>query len=110
MRNHGSRRPGLRAVVRSAAIMRPFGGPTRAVRIARRLLRPLPPTALLLPILAAIGVQLLATSTRWGVRKDVPLLMYPARLAWRGIRVPFRDVVDMNQPGSYLVYGALDFL
>jgi hypothetical protein len=46
----------------------------------------------------------------WGVRLDAPVVLYPARLFISGQRVPYRDIIDFNQPGSYLLYGFIDLI
>lgn len=58
-----------------------------------------------LVLLGALG---LALSTAWGVRNDVPVLMYPARVALSQGRVPYLEIFDMNQPFAYLFYGVLE--
>ncbi len=61
----------------------------------------------MLVTLAIAGAGALYLSLRWGVRNDLPLLMYPSHLAATGERVPFRDIVEMNQPVAYLFYAVL---
>lgn len=69
------------------------------------------PSFLLLSILIpTAGIIALALSFRWGVRNDLPILMYAGRLAVTGARAPFADVFDMNQPFALLAYGLLDAL
>jgi hypothetical protein len=49
-------------------------------------------------------------SLRWGFRHDGPVVMYPAHLMRTGQRVLYRDLIDMNQPMTFLVMGILDWL
>lgn len=60
--------------------------------------------------LAAVIVSagLLASTLRWGVRLDAPMVLYPARLFLRGQRLFYRDLVEFNQPATYVVYGLMD--
>ncbi len=64
--------------------------------------------------LVALGAGIAASTLvvrsiqTWGVRLDAPLVLYPARLVFRGERVPYRDIIDFNQPGTYLLYGCID--
>lgn len=63
--------------------------------------------ALALAYSGALVARAIAT---WGVRLDAPIVLYPARLALSGQRVPYREIIDFNQPLTYLVYGAIDAL
>jgi glycosyltransferase 2 family protein len=60
-----------------------------------------------LAVLSVAGVTLLVASLFWPIQHDAPLLLYPAWLAWSGLRVPYTQIFDLNQPLSYLVYGAI---
>ena len=64
----------------------------------------------LLTALLGLTLALLLLSLHWPLIHDAPLMHY---IAWRigEGAVPYRDVVDMNMPGTYLVHmGALAVL
>lgn len=58
-------------------------------------------STLLLILLAAVGI-FAAGTWHWPLVGDAPLLHYVVFLAEHG-RVPYRDIVDPNMPGTYLV-------
>ena len=60
-------------------------------------------TALLFLLLGILS----AYSLTWKFEHDAPVMMYIALLIERMDLVPYRDVFDMNLPGSYLAYSAI---
>jgi hypothetical protein len=54
-------------------------------------------------VFAVVVVRLLARSLRWPLVHDAPVMHY---LAWRigEGAVPYRDLFDMNFPGTYLIH------
>jgi hypothetical protein len=62
---------------------------------------------LLLSGVAVVSAVLTVQSLRWPLIHDAPLMHYAAWLIRTG-GVPYRDIFDMNAPGTYLVHlGAL---
>jgi hypothetical protein len=63
-------------------------------------------TVVLVVALALIVAIVLFCSRRWGVVHDTPIMHY---VAWRIAEgdVPYRDIFDMNFPGTYLVHLAV---
>ena len=61
-------------------------------------------------VLGALSVLLLALaglSLQWRMVHDAPLMTYIAYAIGHLYRVPYRDLFDMNMPGTYLCYLAL---
>jgi hypothetical protein len=52
---------------------------------------------------AAVAAGLLVSSLRWPLVHDAPIMHY---IAWRigSGAVPYRDIFDMNLPGTYLIH------
>src|SRR5262245_7795491 len=52
---------------------------------------------------AAVAAWLLVGSLRWPLIHDAPIMHY---IAWRigNGAVPYRDLFDMNFPGTYLIH------
>ncbi|MFN8176369.1 MAG: hypothetical protein U0167_00410 [bacterium] len=84
--------------------MNPPGAPISAG--ARRRLPDNLPDAISAALLAvlACGLALEALlSLGWRMQHDAPLMLYLARMATDLHRVMYRDIVDVNMPGTYLV-------
>ena len=60
--------------------------------------------------LVLVTIAAWAYSMRWGIRNDAPVVMYPAHLMRTGQRILYRDIIDMNQPATFLVMGIVDWL
>ncbi len=61
-------------------------------------------------VLAASLVAAVVGTARWPIVGDAPLMHYVAFLMDHG-RVPYRDVIDINMPGTYgLEWGAIHLL
>ncbi len=87
----------------------------RAITYARRYAPPLTPPLELAGRVSAIGLVLVTVaawvfSARWGFRHDGPVVMYAAHLARTGQHVPYTQIFDMNQPGTFLLMGIVDAL
>jgi hypothetical protein len=68
-----------------------------------------------LPALVAVALTALVAvlalgSLRWGLQHDLPILLYDGWLTFSAGRAPYREIFEMNPPGTFLVYGALDAL
>lgn len=59
---------------------------------------------------AIFSLGLLGYALRWGLRLDAPMVLYPARLFITGQRLFYRDLVEFNQPATYVLYGLMDRL
>lgn len=62
--------------------------------------------AIALPLLAVVA-WFAADSLSWRIRSDVPMMMYQAFLMNEHGWMPYRDVFDMNLPGSYALYALI---
>ncbi|MBX3004671.1 MAG: glycosyltransferase family 39 protein [Anaerolineales bacterium] len=61
--------------------------------------------------LLSLYVLLVASfSLQWRMLHDAPILMYLALLIDKFGYVPYRDFLDVNLPGSYLIYGLVGHL
>src|SRR5262245_16552299 len=71
--------------------------PTSAARHARWI------AALVVAAYATVATGLLVNSLDWPLIHDAPVMHY---IAWRISQgaVPYRDLFDMNFPGTYLVH------
>ena len=49
-------------------------------------------------------------SLSWHPSHDAPVVLYPAYLAWNGIKTPYSGIYDFNFPGTYLVYGFIGWI
>lgn len=68
------------------------------------------PPLVALPV-GGLGVLLAVRAIQtWGVRLDAPVVLYPAHLVFQRGYIPYRDIVDFNQPGTYLLYGCIDVI
>ncbi len=56
---------------------------------------------------AAIACVLAVASLRWRMQHDSPIMLYIAFLMDRYGAVPYRDIFDINMPGTYLIYSLL---
>jgi len=61
-------------------------------------------TATILVILSALFVLIAAFSLQWRFAHDSPLMLYVAFLIDHYHALPYRDVFDMNLPGSYFLF------
>ena len=59
---------------------------------------------ILLSLLSVLLIVAAASSLRWRMVHDSPIMMYMAFLMDRFGSVPYRDFFDMNMPGAYAVY------
>jgi hypothetical protein len=64
----------------------------------------------LLALFGALATVLLVESLRWPIEHDGPMVLYPSYLAWSGQRIPYRQLFDVNFPGSFFLYGLLGWL
>lgn len=78
------------------------GAAQRLARAAAPFVNPLGILILLAPFLAAV-VVCLAASWRWPLIHDAPLMDYIAGRILSGA-VPYRDIFDMNLPGTYVIH------
>lgn len=59
---------------------------------------------------ALFSLGMLGYALRWGLRLDAPMVLYPSRLFVTGQRLFYRDIVEFNQPATYVLYGLMDRL
>ena len=52
----------------------------------------------------------MALSLRWQVDHDLPIMLYDGWLVFGAGLAPYRQVFEMNPPGTFLVYGTIDAL
>lgn len=64
----------------------------------------------LLTLFGVLATVLLVESLRWPIEHDGPMVLYPSYLAWSGLRIPYRQLFDVNFPGSFFLYGLLGWL
>jgi hypothetical protein len=64
---------------------------------------------LCLLVLGAVVLAQVGLSLRWRMQHDLPLMLYLTWLLRHGA-VPYRDVFDMNCPGTYAAYSLLTSL
>jgi hypothetical protein len=67
-------------------------------------------TQVILVLLAALLVAQAAYSLRWPIAHDEAPLFYEAFLMQSEGRIPYRDIIDFQMPGSYIAYYALGLL
>lgn len=60
--------------------------------------------------LTALVVVLALGSLGWRAQHDLPIMLYDGWLTFSAGRAPYREIFEMNPPGTFLVYGALDAL
>jgi hypothetical protein len=58
-------------------------------------------------VMALLAVVLAVQSLFWRVQHDAPMVLYPGYLFISGSGVPYRDIFDVNMPGSFLLYGLI---
>ncbi len=66
-----------------------------------------PVVVFLVVMIGALALALAVKSLWSPVEHDGPVLLYPSHLVFTGQRIIYRDLFDMNFPGSYVVYGLL---
>ncbi len=61
----------------------------------------------LIAVIAFFALAYLALSLAWPVVHDLRILLYEGYLVFDQGRVPYRDLFDVNPPGTFLLFGAI---
>src|SRR5438034_1149234 len=62
---------------------------------------------LFLFLLVAFALITAAQSLFFRIQHDGPMVLYPGYLFINGYGVPYKDIFDINFPGSFLLYGLI---